>query len=313
MTRGMAAAALLAALAASRPRQTEGAGAGLFVYEGAGCTGRAKVPGFEAYLGRATDGVADFLAFASWDDLDRSARWALGCWKNTGKRVALGVPLLPKDGSTLQAGAAGAYDAHFLALGRAIVQAGAADAFLRIGVEFNGDWFPWAAARDPVAFKTYFARAVKALRSAPGARFQIVWNPNVGPLRFPADRAYPGDGVVDVIGLDVYNQVWAAADRDPASRWEHLVQEPFGLAWVAAFARQHGKPIALPEWGTGTRPDGHGAGDDPLFITRMAAWIAANGVVFQSYWDYRAPDYDARLSDGQFPASARAFKAAFGP
>lgn len=311
MTPVVAATALLAAVAVSQPR-AEAAPAAVFVYEGAGCTGRGKLPAFEAFLGRATDGVTDFLAFASWDDLERSARWVVGCWKSTGKQLSLGVPMLPKDGSTLQAGAAGAYDARFAALGRAIVESGGADAFLRVGVEFNGDWFPWAAARDPAAFKTYFARIVKALRATAGARFRIVWNPNVGPLRFPADRAYPGDDVVDVIGLDVYNQVWAPADREPSSRWTHVLEEPFGLAWVATFARQHGKPIALPEWGTGTRPDGHGAGDDPLFVTRMAAWIAAHDLLFQSYWDYRAPDYDARLSDGHFPASARAFKAAFG-
>ena len=288
-----------------------GAPASLFVYAGAGCTGRKKVSRFEAYLGRPVDGVTDFMASQSWDDMERSLRWALGCWKPMGRRLALAVPMLPKEGATLTAGAAGEYDHHFASLGRAMVELGAADAFLRVGVEFNGDWFPWAARRDPVAFKVYFARIARILRATPGARFQIVWNPGLGALAFPADRAYPGDESVDVIGLDVYNQTWEAADREPAARWKRLREQPFGLDWLRRFAAAHRKRIALPEWGTGTRPDGHGAGDDPLFIERMAAWIRGNDVVFQSYWDYPAPDYNARLSDGQYPASARAFRSAF--
>ena len=52
------------------------------------------------------------------------------------------VPLLPKDGSTLAAGASGAYDAHFETMARELVAQGQGDAIIRLGWEFNGSWYP---------------------------------------------------------------------------------------------------------------------------------------------------------------------------
>ena len=146
----------------------------------------------------------------------------------------------------------------------------------------------------------------------PGEHFKFVWNPTLGVQQIAPDQLYPGNDVVDLIGEDVYNQSWRPQDTDPASRWAYLRSQPYGLDWAAAFARQHGKSIILPEWGTGTRPDGHGGGDDPLFIANMAAWIKANHVILQDYWDYDASDFDGQISTGTQPLSAAAYASAFG-
>jgi len=39
----------------------------------------------------------------------------------------------------------------------------------------------------------------------------------------------------------------------------------------------------------------------------MAQWIATGDVAYHSYWDYPAPDFNARLSDGHQPRAGAAF------
>ena len=288
--------------------------ADLFVYRGGGCSGRDKLPPFITMLGREPEGIIDFAQTDTWPGMLGSVRWAENCWKGKPYKLAQSVPMLLSQGTTLAEGAAGAYDRHFEEFGRILVAGGNGDAYLRIGWEFNGDWYPWAAAKDPEAFKVYFKRIATIFRRTPGSHFKIVWNPAQGKQQIAPDTVYPGDDAVDIIALDLYNRSWRAGDKaDPEVRWRHHVDEPYGLDWLRTFAAQHSKPIALPEWGTGTSPDGQGMGDDPVFITRMGAWIAANNVAFTGYWDYPAPDFNAEISGGKAPKSAKAFRAIFGP
>lgn len=285
----------------------------VFVYRGAGCTGRDRMQSFETLLGRRADGITEFTEQTDWAHMISSVNWALGCWAGKPYRLSQSVPMLMLKGTSLKQGAAGAYDRHFAALGKLLVAKGYPDAYLRIGWEFNGGWYPWAAAKDPEGFKAYFRRIVTAFRSVPGQRFRIVWNPAQGQQQISPDKVYPGDDVVDVIALDLYNQSWRPQDaKDPKARWNNLLSQPYGLAWLREFASRHGKPIALPEWGTGTRPDGHGYGDDPLFMRNMAAWIAANNVIYHTYWDYDAGDFNGEISTGRQPRAAAAFRTAFG-
>ena len=287
----------------------------LFVYKGAGCTGLQKVPEFEKFIGRKVDGVVDFAPLSNWTELMNWTNWSVGCWSATKYKLALGVPMITSDGSTsLAQGATGAYDHYFRDFGKLLVSKGRPNAYLRIGWEFNGDWYAWSAYKNPTAFRAYFRRIVAALRSVPGQHFTIVWNPSQGIDKVAPDQAYPGDDVVDMIGLDAYNSSWNPRDSDdPAVRWQDRLEGDYGLNWAADFAKRHGKRLVVPEWGTGTRPDGHGFGDDPLFIRNMMDWMNANDVVFDGYWDYPASDYNAEISGGQYPKAAEALKAALNP
>ncbi len=265
---------------------------------------------FATMLGRAPVGVVDFAENSDWTHMRNSIGWGMRCWSSTPYRLTQSVPMLMSTG-TLADGAKGTFDQEFVLLGKQMVAAGYGDSYLRIGWEMNGSWNRWFAGQDPVSFRAYFRRIVHAFRSVPGQHFKIIWNPGMGVLNFAPDQAYPGNGYVDVIGLDVYNTTWAPNGQDAASRWSYILTQPYGLNWLQTFAKLHRKPIAFPEWGTGTKPDGHGAGDDPLFVNNMSAWIANNNVVMQGYWDYNAWDYDAELSAGQFPLSAAAFSTDF--
>ena len=86
---------------------------------------------------------------------------------------------------------------------------------VRIGWEFNGNWMPWAASKDPESYKRYFRRIVEIMRRAPGQRFQFEWCPNHGRKDMDPTEAYPGDDVVDIIGMDVYAETWDASTSDP--------------------------------------------------------------------------------------------------
>jgi hypothetical protein len=305
---------LAAGLAALLAVPASAGTADMGIYGGAGPYGARKIQRFEAWLGRKVPRALDFFSYKSWADLQEDSAWSLKSWRGGRWQMVFAIPLLPTDGSsTLAEGAAGAYDDEFRKLARRLVANGFGDAVLRVGWEFNGDWYPWAAAKCPSCFVAYWRRVVTVMRAAPGAHFRFDWNANLGSSPLAPEKVYPGDAYVDIIGLDVYNQSWDPESVDAPSRWRELLAGDHGLEWHRRFAATHGKPMSYPEWGTGTRPDGHGAGDDPYFIARMAAWLAANDVVYHIYWDYPAKDYNAELSRGQYPKAGAAFRQSFGP
>ena len=312
MFRSLAVAGCALMLLAVRPHGASADGK-LGIYEGAGCDGARRIGRFTHWLGRSPAWVIDFLAYDSWRSMRHSAEWILRCWRGAPYHLSLAVPLLPQDETaTLADGARGAYDSDFRELAELLVRDGRADAVIRLGWEFNGAWMPWNAAKDPAAFVTYWRRVVAVMRAVRGAAFRFDWAPSLGRNAIAPDLVYPGDDVVDVIGLSVYNQSWSKPRRDSAARWQELLSRPFGLDWQRQFAQAHRKLRSFPEWGTGRRPDGAGGGDDPGFITRMAALIRAPDVLYDGYWDYPAPDYFALISTGEFPRAAAAFRRAFG-
>lgn len=317
---GRRAALALGALSVTAPpRPVAGAAATpavhprLGVYRGAGCDSPPRIAEFGRWLGRQPGWAVDFLACADMPDIINSARWALRCWRGAPYRFSLAVPLLTTDRiNTLAQGAAGKFDATFQELGRMLVQEGHGAITIRLAWEFNGDWMPWVAAPDPAAFIAYWRRVVGILRATPGTDLRFEWAPSLGRNALDPELAYPGDDVVDLIGMSVYNQHWQLPQSAFRRRWAWLRDQPNGLAWQRDFARARGKPRSFPEWGTGTRPDGAGGGDDPYFIEAMAEWLDAPDVAYFSYWDWPAPDYDGFLSNEQYPRAAAAFRRLFG-
>ena len=282
-------------------------------YQGGGCVGAKRLPDFESFIGQKISLATDGLDARSWRAIYDSVGWGSNCWHKAGKKLSLGLPMIPKDGSsTLAEAATGAHDEVYEHVAKTLVSTGNADAIIRIGWEFNGNWFPWAAAKDPENYVVLWRRIVSIFRAVEGQEFRFDWCPGLGANQVAPERVYPGDDVVDIIGLDVYNAIWPSTPRDPQARWLGYESGPYGLRWQRDFARAHGKPISFPEWGTGDRPDGHGGGDDAYFVRRMAEWIKANPVEYHSYWDYKAGDYDAKISDGRRPLAAAAFKEEFG-
>jgi len=257
------------------------------------------------------------------DYLDWSSTWAaldgasgIGAWRYSGYRLVLGVPMLPKQGrSTLSHGARGAYNSYFVTLARNLVNAGEGGAYLRLGWEFNGNWYKWSVhnARAAVKYARYFQNIVRAMRSVPGESFKFVWNPNGGNSHgrpYNPSLAYPGNGYVDFIGTDLYDESWVRP-QTPANGWAGQLSETWGLNWLASFAAAHGKPIVFPEWGVAIRSDGHGLGDDPYFVNNFASWISSHSVAWTNIFTVDASQRDD-ITDGRFPNALAAFRADFG-
>ena len=252
-------------------------------------------------IGRPVGQAMDFFDGTSWSAALASVPLIVPTWNRTNYRMTWGIPMMPEGGATLAQGAAGTYDNHFETIARYLVAHHQGESIIRLGWEFNGFWFPWSAARCPSCFVNYWRRIVTTMRSVPGSRFRFTWNPTIGDYGFPPTSAYPGDAFVDLLGLDVYDNV--AGGADPVQRWRHLVEEPFGLNWFTGFARAHNKPITLPEWGLGFPPDG--GGDDPYFISQMAAFINSRPTIISAlYWNYgtstlhSAPSSSAAFAHG---------------
>lgn len=148
---------------------------------------------------------------------------------------------------------AGTWDAYIDAWGAAAA-AQNIPFMLRWGHEFNGDWYPWslksngANAAAATAYIAAFRRIVLRLRAAGATRIQHVWcynNSNTPAAAWNDPRtAYPGDDVVDWIGIDGYNfgtsQSW--------SRWTSF-NDVFSSAVSMAGQIAPAKPIILAEMG----------------------------------------------------------------
>lgn len=292
----------------------------LGVYLGNGETGVARLPAFTKWLGREPDRVLDFLAYDSWASFESDARWTCESWRGHGERpvvpaVTMSVPLTVQ-GTPLADVVAGAHDKTYLAVARDMVDNGWAAAVVRIGWEFNGSWMPWAASRDPAGYVAAYRRVVALMRSVPGERFTFDWCCSCGRNAIAPDTVYPGDDVVDIIGMDVYTRYYNPLEAVPALMWKSLRGTPFGLDWLLSYSGAHNKRISIPEWGTGewlVKDGGTGGGDNPEFIENMADFLQENHAAYSDYWDYRASDYDASVSNGEHPRTGEALRSLFGP
>jgi len=319
--------------------------------------GSAGVDAFAAWLDRPSVWALDFVGSESWDNVGWPTWWLEGWSKwvaaRPGRRLVLAIPLLPgpvdgsgpKQGKTgvgqpvsLEQGAAGAYNAHFKQLAENLVAHKLSDVILRPGWEFNGGWYTWKAKGKEKRFVEYWRQIVATMRAVPGTKgLQFCWNPTLGDQDFPAEQAWPGDDVVDYVGVDVYDETWAAdtypwpKDADAATIlarqkkvWkEWVIGSSRGLAYWTAFAKEHGKPLAIPEWGLNTREDGHAGRDNPHFIEQMHAFLndPADRVAFHGYFDVNADsDHRHQLSPGvpggrsegtEYPVSAARFRELF--
>ena len=239
-------------------------------------------------------------------------------WAPSGYGLVLAVPLCsPARGHTLSLaqGARGAYNSHFVILAENLVREGEGGAYLRLGWEFNGNWYKWRVrnARGAIDFAAYFRNIVTAMRSVPGQSFKFVWNPNAGNSfgnAYTPAQAYPGSAYVDYIGTDLYDEAWVQP-LNPGTAWNRQLTGPWGLDWLSSFAAAEGKPIAFPEWGVAIRSDGHGLGDDPYFVNEFVSWITTHDVAWTSIFSFDGNQQDD-ITDGSFPHALAAFRADFG-
>jgi hypothetical protein len=265
--------------------------------------------------------ASDYLpggdGWSGMDGANGSLSWMFGgSWTGSGYTLSLGVPIIPTNSSgvaqgTLAAGATGAYNSYYTTLAQTLINGGESNAYLRLGWEFDGNWFAWQA-QTPAAeenYASYFQQIVTTMRAVPGANFKFVWNPDAGAFTnssYNVSLAWPGSAYVNSIGLDIYDQTWSTPFT-AANAWASTALP--SLQAAKTFAVAQGLPLSMPEWGLSIRSDGHGLGDDPLYITNMLAWMQnpANNVDYESYFNCDVTGALDAITDGNFPLSLAAY------
>ncbi|MFL6792620.1 MAG: glycoside hydrolase family 26 protein [Bradyrhizobium sp.] len=244
----------------------------------------------------------DFYGQSTWENF-RKFSWVPGIWKklNPARNVVWSVPLTVM-GTPLAEIANGLYDPEFESAARAIAEA-QPRAIIRLGWEMNLSQMGWFSKGREGDYIRAFRRVVGIFRRY-SSEFKFDWCPAWGPQDAPADLAYPGDDVVDYIGLDVYDFKQQGSAEE---RWQNFyVSAPFGLEWHRDFAAQHGKRMSFPEWGVGQ------FGDNPFFVQQMHNWFVKHqdDIAYAAYFNVDGL-WPTQIDSGRFPKSRKLFRKLF--
>lgn len=279
------------------------------VYEAAGCDGAANALKYKTWLGKPAEHLVDFMEFRNgYAGMAQASSWAAWCWQQAGiqgSNMTFTVPPTVTD-KTLEATNAGEGDEHYRAMARDFVAKGFGNSVIRIGHEMNGNWYPWAAKNHEAAYTAAFRRIVEIFRSVPGARFKFNWCVSGGE-HASTDYAsmYPGDGYVDIIGMDVYGTTdWGSSD---AQVWG-LMRDNYSLAMLVSMGKAHNKQIAVDEWGLGNSDHGNGSGDRPQVMKWMLEYMESNTVLYANYWDFNGGGYNSMMRNGDFPQQGAVYR-----
>lgn len=217
------------------------------------------------------EGSPEFLrSWAAWRKADRDRMFVLNVPMQERNEERVGDAEVR---TLLRAGAAGDYDHHFRRLAERLVRLGIPDTVIVLGWEMNGTTYTHRCGPDPESWKAYWKRIVTAMRAVPGQNFRFDFAPSRGLDAVPWTQCYPGDDVVDIIGMDSY-------DQPPGRTFDEQVNGPYGLQKHVDFAAEHNKPISFPEWGLFRN------GDNPEYMRRMLEWIDKHDPVYQTITDY---------------------------
>ncbi|MBD0711676.1 hypothetical protein BU197_25965 [Streptomyces sp. CBMA291] len=262
-------------------------GGAMGAFLGSDDPGVSRIGELQRWLGGRELRVAHtYLPGDLWQNIEGSPRF-LAAWtrwreEKPDRVFVLNVPMLERneDGLSdaevrreLRTGAAGAYDHHFGTLARRLVALRAPDTIVVLGWEMNGSTYSHRCAPDPAAWRAYWSRIVTVMRSVPGQRFRFDFAPARGLDAVPWTACYPGDDVVDVIGMDSY-------DQPRGSTFAQHVTEPYGLKAQVDFAAAHGKRISYPEWGLFRN------GDNQEYLRSMLEWMKLHRPLYQTISDY---------------------------
>lgn len=172
--------------------------------------------------------------------------------------------------------------------------------------------------------------ALRAEAIVDGITAYIVWNPAAGIQQTGWDVGYPGDGYVDFVGMDLYNQVLSCGT--PIACWPSYTSTNGYLGELAEFITATfnntcnpggsapttcdgitvntgaAKPAIFGEWGAqvytyaGAGPNG----DDPYWCSQVIQWIASHNVAMVVHFDEEGSNY----SSGAMPQCAALFRSA---
>ncbi|WP_309106593.1 hypothetical protein [Arthrobacter sp.] len=151
--------------------------------------------------------------------------------------------------------------------------------------------------RDWVAMQRRLAPIVHA--HSDNVAFSTIltgWNQLYGEAQYSLDALYPGDGLIDIMGFDPYNEYGVVKDG-------MAITYPFdfGLPTLAAFAKSKKAAWGLAE--TGYTDDAAMA--DPRWLDRIYSELSAHGAIALTYFNTELNAYGSWLIDS--PTKIKAF------
>ncbi len=273
----------------------------------------------------------------------------------------IGLPMATRAPSTMtadqyfQAFASGQYDSVIRGVVESWASAGFATQYWRPGWEMNLTSSVSYAGSDSatqadwVAAFQHISTVLHQAGQADGVNVQVVWNPSITNYTNAeaTTSLYPGNSYVDVIGADIYADMYpynplydwdknngtvdgslAQWMADPINRehyWTYPAATPYSLDGSAGhslsltdllqFAKAQGKPFALPETGAGNSNGGQDVADDGTFPQWLAQTLQASGdqIKFVDLWNSNGGgNYEfSSAADGK-PNEAAAWAKYFG-
>lgn len=204
--------------------------------------------------------------------------------------------------------ARGAFDIHARILALKLVAAGLGNAVIRLGHEANDSASPWFVGNTDQDYRLWdecWRHMVLTMKSVPGTHFLFDWTINAYWEPIPLSWWYPGNDVVNIIGIDAYDAGVPAGEN----RWETIYGQKDGIKQVLQFAAANNRPVSIGEWGLWEPgSDTLGGGDDPTYVNDIAGVVKHNRVDYQSYFYNLAPAM--LLTDS--PMSLAAYRKHFG-
>jgi len=274
----------------------------------------ASINTFGAWRGSPVDVATVWPSRGSWNDIVNPA-WLYQRWQGSPVTVVFTEPMLPENvpGVSIAACAAGSYNSYWRRFGANISAYGLGKSIIRLGWEFNGNWYIWRASNPSSWVQCWQQIVTSARATAPGLQWD--WNVNRGVSSGLADPtlAYPGDAYVNTVGADSYD-MWPPATT--SANWNQQVNGTQGLMYWLMFAKAHGKQFAVPEWGNvmpGTTATGkHAGGDDPAYVTDMLGFFQAHSAVLAWESNFQGASTGGTYRTGsRVPRASAAYKAGF--
>jgi hypothetical protein len=245
----------------------------------------AHVEAFCTARGRPCRVAHTYTDRTSYSAMTSGTAWTFANFTTFPGALVISQGLVPTGGEGEMAGcASGEFDARWRDFGTLMTDQGRADSVVRLGWEFNESTMPWRGL-DAATYVACFRHAATAIRAtAPKVLIDWTINAHHTPRTLcggVSTNCYPGDAYVDIIGIDNYDHYpWSPTK----TAFDRTADRPEGLNWLYAFARAHGKPFSVGEWGV--VPTGDATHDNPGFITWMHSWFAAHAphLAYEAYF-----------------------------
>ncbi|MFE4639841.1 glycosyl hydrolase, partial [Streptomyces sp. NPDC056730] len=203
-----------------KPKPPRAASPALGAYLDYGPKGVRRIAGMQRWLGGRELRVGHtYLPGDVWSNIEGKPGfledWAAWRKAKDDRLFVLNVPMLEHNEERvpdvlvrreLRRAAQGDYDGHFKALAERLVGLGVPDTVIVLGWEMNGVTYTHRCGPDPESWKKYWNRSVTTMRAVPGQKFRFDFAPNRGRDAIPWTECYPGDDVVDIMGMDSYDQ-----------------------------------------------------------------------------------------------------------